>query len=153
MPRIQREANVSWDGNLARGSGSITAATGAFDDLPFSLASRVERPDGKTSPEELLAAAHAACYGMSLAGELTIAGSPPEHLDVTATVTLDEVEDGSHRIVGSDLVARARVRRIDEVELTRVAEIADRGCPFSTLIKAGGRVTVRATLQGGPDGD
>jgi lipoyl-dependent peroxiredoxin len=153
LPRIQREANVSWDGNLARGSGTVRAATGTFEGLPFSLASRVERPDGKTSPEELLAAAHAACYGMSLAGELTIAGSPPEHLDVTATVTLDEVEDGSHRIVGSDIVARARVGGIDGAELQRVAEIADRGCPFSTLIKASGRVTVRATLQGGPDGD
>jgi osmotically inducible protein OsmC len=153
LPRIQREANVSWDGNLARGTGTITAATGAFAGLPFSLASRVERPDGKTSPEELLAAAHAACFGMSLAGELTLAGTPPDHLDVTATVTLDEVEDGSHRIVGSDLVARARVRRIDEAELTRVAEIADRGCPFSALIKTSGRVTVRATLEGGTNGD
>jgi lipoyl-dependent peroxiredoxin len=153
MPRIQREANVSWDGNLARGSGSVTVASGAVDAVPFSLASRVERSNGKTNPEELLAAAHAACYGMSLAGELTIAGSPPEHLDVTATVTLDEVEDGSHRIVGSDIVARARIAGIDGEELERVAEIADRGCPFSSLIKASGRVTIRATLEGGTNGD
>jgi lipoyl-dependent peroxiredoxin len=153
MPRVQREANVTWDGNLARGSGGITAATGAFEGLPFSLASRVEQPAGKTSPEELLAAAHAACYSMSLAGELTSAGSPPEHLDVTATVTLDEVEDGSHRIVASDVVARARVPGIDEAALERVAEVADRGCPFSALIKASGRVTVHATLEGGTDGD
>jgi osmotically inducible protein OsmC len=153
VPRLQREANVSWDGNLARGSGSLTAATGAFEGLPFSLASRVERPDGRTSPEELLAAAHAACYTMSLAGELTLAGSPPEHLDVTATVTLDEVEDGSHRIVASDVVARARVPGLAETELERVADVADRGCPFSSLIKASGRVTVHARLEGGTDGD
>ncbi len=153
MPRVQREANVTWDGNLARGSGGITAATGAFEGLPFSLASRVEQPAGKTSPEELLAAAHAACYSMSLAGELTSAGSPPEQLDVTATVTLDEVEDGSHRIVASDVVARARVPGIDEAVLQGVAEVADRGCPFSALIRASGRVTVHATLQGGTDGD
>jgi osmotically inducible protein OsmC len=153
VPRVQREANVSWDGNLARGSGTITAATGAFEGLPFTLASRVERPAGKTSPEELLAAAHAACYTTSLAGELTMAGSPPEHLEVTATVTLDEVEDGSHRIVASDVVARARVAGIDESELQRVADVADEGCPFSALIKASGRVTVHATLQGGMDGD
>ena len=153
MPRLQREAHVSWDGDLARGSGSLTAATGAFVGLPFSLASRVEKPDGKTSPEELLASAHAACFTMSLAGELTAAGSPPEHLAVTATVTLDEVEDGSHRIVGSDLVAHARVPGIDEPGLQRVAHVADRGCPFSTLIKASGRVTVHATLEGGMDGD
>jgi osmotically inducible protein OsmC len=153
VPRLQREANVSWDGNLARGSGRLTAATGAFEGLPFSLASRVERPDGKTSPEELLAAAHAACYTMSLAGELTMAGSPPEHLDVTATVTLDEVEDGSHRIVASDVVAHARVPGLDEADLRRVADVADRGCPFSSLIKASGRVTVRARLEGGTNGD
>jgi osmotically inducible protein OsmC len=153
MPRVQREANVTWDGNLARGSGGITAATGAFEGLPFSLASRVEQPAGKTSPEELLAAAHAACYSMSLAGELTSAGSPPEQLDVTATVTLDEVEDGSHRIVASDVVARARVPGIDEAALQGVAEVADRGCPFSAWIRASGRVTVHATLQGGTDGD
>jgi osmotically inducible protein OsmC len=153
VPRVEREANVTWDGNLARGSGSITAATGAFDDLPYSLATRVEQPAGKTSPEELLAAGHAACYAMSLAGELTIAGSAPEHLDVTATVTLDEGEDGSHRIVASDVVARARVPGIDETELQRVAETANRGCTFSALIKASGRVTVHATLEGGTDGD
>ena len=58
MPRVQREANVTWAGNVARGSGTITAGTGAFDELPYSLAARIERPDGKTSPEELLAAAH-----------------------------------------------------------------------------------------------
>jgi lipoyl-dependent peroxiredoxin len=153
LPRIQREANVSWDGNLARGSGTLSVASTALEAVPFSLASRVERPDGKTNPEELLAAAHAACFGMSLAGELTLAGSPPEHLDVTATVTLDEVEDGSHRIVGSDLVARARVAGIDGAELQRVADVADRGCPFSSLIKASGRVTVEATLEGGTNGD
>jgi osmotically inducible protein OsmC len=121
--------------------------------LPFSLASRVEQRATKTSPEELLAAAHAACYAMSLAGELTMAGSAPEHIDVTATVTLDEVEDGSHRIVASDLVARAQVAGIDEVELQRVADVADQGCPFSALIKASGRVSVHATLEGGTNGD
>ena len=113
MPRVQREANVTWAGNVARGSGAITAGTGAFDELPYSLATRIERPDGKTSPEELLAAAHAACFAMSVASELTSAGTPPEHLDITATVTLDQVEDGSHRIVSSELLARARVTGID----------------------------------------
>ena len=153
MPRVQREAQVTWKGNLVRGSGSITAATGAFEGLPYSLATRVEQPGGKTSPEELLAAAHAACFAMSLAGELTNAGSAPEHLDVQATVTLDEVEGGSHRIVSSDVLARAQVADIDESALRRVAEAANRGCPFSALIEAGGRVTVNATLEGGADGD
>jgi lipoyl-dependent peroxiredoxin len=153
MPRVQRQASVRWEGNVARGSGTITAATGTFTDLPFSLASRVEKADGKTSPEELLAAAHAACYGMSLAGELASAGSPPEQLDVRATVTLDQVEDGSHRIVASDLHARARVKEIEQETLEQLAHTASDGCPFSKLIEASGTVTVNATLEGDNDGD
>lgn len=153
MPRLQRSATVLWEGNVARGSGTLSAATGAFSELPFSLASRVEKPEGKTSPEELLAAAHAACYAMSLAGELAGAGSPPEHLDVRATVTLDQVEDGSHRIVASEVLARARVNEVDEQTLQQLAESASDGCPFSKLIAASGTVTVNATLEGDSDGD
>jgi osmotically inducible protein OsmC len=153
MPRVQREANVTWAGNVARGNGSITAGTGAFEELPYSLATRVERPDGKTSPEELLAAAHAACFAMSIAGELTNAGSPPEQLDVTATVTLDEVDGGSHRIVSSELLARARVTGIDAAALQQLAEAASAGCPFSALIEASAKVTVTAQLEGSADGD
>jgi lipoyl-dependent peroxiredoxin len=148
MPRVQREATVTWEGNFARGNGAISAATGAFDALPFSLAARIEKPDGKTSPEELLAAAHAACYAMSLASEISSAGSPPEHLDVRATVTLDQVADGSHRIVASELLARARVIEMDQETLDRLAESASEGCPFSKLIEASAQVTVKATLEG-----
>ena len=153
MPRVQREAQVTWSGNVARGSGAISAATGAFEQLPYSLATRVEKTDGKTSPEELLAAAHAACYAMSLAGELAGAGRTAEHVDVRATVTLDQVEDGSHRIVASELHARARVADLEEAGLQEAAEAANRGCTFSKLIEASGTVTVNATLEGGTDGD
>jgi lipoyl-dependent peroxiredoxin len=153
VPRVQREARVTWEGNVARGHGTIGAGSGAFEALPYSLATRIERPNGKTSPEELVAAAHAACYAMSLAGELSRAGSPPEHLDVRATVTLDEVEDGSHRIVASELLARARVKEIDGADLQRLAEIASDGCTLSALISASAEVTVKATLEGGSDGD
>jgi osmotically inducible protein OsmC len=153
MPRVQREAKVTWEGNVARGSGAISAATGAFEDLPYSLATRVEKPDDKTSPEELLAAAHAACYAMSLAGELAGAGNAPEQLDVRAVVTLDQVADGSHRIVASELFARARVTGIDAAGLDQVAAAASKGCTFSALIEASGTVTVNATLEGGTDGD
>jgi lipoyl-dependent peroxiredoxin len=153
MPRVQREAEVTWQGNVARGSGAISGATGAFEGLPYSLATRIDRSDGKTSPEELLAAAHAACYAMSLAGELARAGSAPEHLDVRATVTLDEVEGGSHRIVESELLARARVTGTDEAALQQVAEAASKGCTLSALIEASAKVTVKATLEGGTNGD
>jgi lipoyl-dependent peroxiredoxin len=153
VPRVQREARVDWSGNVARGSGAISTASGAFEQLPYSLATRVEKPDGKTSPEELLAAAHAACYAMSLAGELAGAGHAPEDLDVRAIVTLDQVEDGSHRIVASELHARARVTDMDEAALQEAALAAHRGCTFSKLIEASGSVTVNVTLEGGTDGD
>jgi osmotically inducible protein OsmC len=153
VPRVQREANVTWEGNVARGSGAISAATGTFSELPYSLASRIEKADGKTSPEELLAAAHAACFAMSLAGELAGAGTPVEHLDVRATVTLDQVEDGSHRIVSSELLARARVKELDAETLNRLAATASEGCPFSKLIEASATVTVTATLEGDTNGD
>jgi osmotically inducible protein OsmC len=153
MPRVQREAEVTWQGNVARGSGAISGATGAFEGLPYSLATRIERPDGKTSPEELLAAAHAACFAMSLAGELAAAGSAPENLAVRAKVTLDEVEGGSHRIVASELLARARVTDTDEATLQQVAEAASKGCTLSALIEASAKVTVKATLEGGTNGD
>ena len=133
---------------MARGRGAISAATGAFEQLPYSLASRIEKPDGKTSPEELLAAAHAACFAMSLASELSSAGKTPEHLDVRATVTLDEVQDGSHRIVASKLLARARVKELDQETLETLASSASDGCPLTKLIEAGAQVTVNATLEG-----
>jgi osmotically inducible protein OsmC len=153
VPRVQRSAGVTWEGNVARGSGEISGATGAFSDLPYSLATRIEKPDGKTSPEELLAAAHAACFTMSLASELSSAGSPPDHLDVHATVTLDQVEDGSHRIVASELLARARVKEIDSETLERRARSASAGCPLTKLIEASATVTVTATLEGDTHGD
>jgi lipoyl-dependent peroxiredoxin len=153
VPRVQRSADVTWAGSVARGRGTISAATRAFADLSYSLATRIDRPDGKTSPEELLAAAHAACYAMSLAGELAGAGTAPDHLDVRATVTLDEVEGGSHRIVASELLARARVKEIDQERLDEIAELASAGCPLSVLIAASGTVTVNAELEGGTDGN
>jgi lipoyl-dependent peroxiredoxin len=153
VPRVQRDAQVTWEGNVARGSGTISAATGAFDGLPYSLATRIERTDGKTSPEELLAAAHAACFAMSLANELASSGNAPERLDVRAIVTLDEVEGGSHRIVASELLARARVKEVEEGELQRIAEAASAGCTMSALIEASAKVTVNARLEGGSDGN
>jgi lipoyl-dependent peroxiredoxin len=146
MPRIERTATTTWEGNLARGSGSIDAASGAFAALGFSLATRVGSPEGKTSPEELLAAAHAGCYSTSLAGEIARAGGTVERLDVTCTVTLDEVEGKGHLIVSSELDVRAQAEGIDEAGLERVARKADEGCTLSALIRASASVSVRAEL-------
>jgi osmotically inducible protein OsmC len=147
MPHIEREAHVGWDGTPARGAGTIDAATGAFAHLPFSLPSRIGDPGGKTSPEELLAAAHGGCITMSLAGELAKAGTPPGRLDTTVTIVMDEVEGQGHQIVGSQVEMVARVDGIDDAALQAAVEKADEGCPFSQLLKrAGATVTVNARL-------
>ena len=148
MPRIERHANVVWEGNLARGSGRISAGTGAFAGLEYSNAVRIGKgTEGKTSPEELLAAAHAGCFATSLAGELTRAGARPERLEVTSNVVMNEVEGKGHVIVESQLRVRASVPGIDEGAFRRVVEEADAGCSFSMLIKASAKVSIDAELE------
>ena len=147
MPHIERTANVAWDGNLARGAGTLDGQSGAFARLPFSLPSRVAEPGGKTSPEELLAAAHGGCLTMSLAGELTMAGTPPGRLDVTVTIVMDEIESQGHQIVGSRVEIAARVDGIDDAALQAAVEKADAGCPFSQLLRrAGADISIAARL-------
>ncbi len=146
MPRIVREATVAWRGSLSRGSGVASAGTGAFE-LPIDLPSRIGDPGDKTSPEELLAAAHAGCYATSLAGEIARAGGTVETLEVRCTVTMDEVEGQGHRIVASELDVSGRADGIDEAGFESAAHAADQGCSFSALISASASVSVRAHLQ------
>jgi lipoyl-dependent peroxiredoxin len=147
MPRVRRSADVIWEGNVARGKGAISAPSGAFDELGISLATRVGRPDGNTSPEELLAAAHAGCFAMSLSNELTKAGTPPARLSVSATCTLDEVDGAGHRIVAMEIEARGRAPDLDAETFERAARAADESCTFSHLLRASANVTVNATLE------
>jgi len=152
MPKIVRDADVSWEGNLARGTGALTAATShAFESLAYSLPTRIAAaPEGKTSPEELLAAAHGGCFTMSLAGELTGAGTPPGRLDVHCRITMDEVEGRGHLIVHSALDIRARVTGIDDAQFEAVVENAHGGCSFSSLLRdAGVGMDITTTLEGG----
>jgi|SRR3954451_22688945 len=148
MPHIERTANIVWEGNVARGAGTISAATsGAFSELGFSLPTRIGQAEGKTSPEELLAAAHGGCVTMSLAGELTGSGTPPGRLEVTCTIVMDEVEGQGHQIVGSRVEAVVAVEGLDDAALQTAAEKADEGCPFSQLLKrAGADVQITARL-------
>lgn len=132
---------------MARGKGSISGRSGGLSELPYSEPTRIGPPEGNTSPEELLAAAHGGCYAMSLAAELTKAGTPPDRLAVTATCTLDKVEGAGHRIVAVKLEARGRVPGIDAAEFRRLAEAADEGCTFSHLVKASADVTIDARLE------
>jgi osmotically inducible protein OsmC len=149
VPRVERGANVNWDGNLARGVGLISAETGAFGELPFSLPTRVGQAEGKTSPEELLAAAHAGCLAMSLAGELTSAGTPPGKLDVHATIRLDERPGRGHVIVGSDVTISGEVEGLSQSAWEDAVRKADAGCTFSALLRdSGAEISLDARLAG-----
>jgi osmotically inducible protein OsmC len=150
MPRIERTAEIVWTGSLARGQGSISAATGAFAALAFSNATRIGAPEGKTSPEELLAAAHGGCFANSLAAELSRLGHPPGRLQVDCTIVMDEVEGRGHQIVGSQLRVAGSVDALDSATFARAVEGADQGCPFSALLRrAGATVTIDASLASG----
>jgi osmotically inducible protein OsmC len=125
----------------------VTAASSGAFELPVTIASRVGDPEGKSSPEELLAAAHASCFVTSLGSELARAGTPPERLVVHCTVTMDEVAGVGHRIVSSAIAARGNAPGADAASFAQAAEAADAGCPFSALIKASATVTIEATLD------
>jgi lipoyl-dependent peroxiredoxin len=138
MPKIERSSHITWEGNVARGVGTISGDTGAFDTLPFSLPTRIGQAEGKTSPEELLAAAHGGCITMSLASELTQAGTPPGRLDVSCKIVMDEVEGQGHQIVASHVEATVAADGVDDAALQTLLQKADEGCPFSQLLRRAG---------------
>jgi len=143
-----RRAEVVWEGTLARGSGKVTAASSsAFSELPVSWASRTERSDGKTSPEELVAAAHASCFAMALSFGLGNAGTPPERLEVSATVTFEQV-DGGWKVVSSALTVRGTVPGLDDAGFKQAADGAKDGCPLSQALKGNVALSVDASLAG-----
>lgn len=144
---VIRRATVKWIGDLASGSGQLSAGTsGAFSTLPVTWASRTERADGKTSPEELLAAAHASCFSMAFSSELAKAGSPPEHLNVTAEITADRV-DGKLTVLSSKLIVRGRAAGLDGEKFRALAEQAKAGCPISRAIAGNVALSVDAALE------
>jgi osmotically inducible protein OsmC len=125
----------------------VSAVTSArFTDLPVSWAARTEAPGGKTSPEELLAAAHAACFAMALSGALGRAGAPPEQLEVAAEVTFDKLEAG-WRVVSSALTVHGTIPGIAAAAFEAAVEETRTGCPISRALAGNVEITVKATLQ------
>jgi osmotically inducible protein OsmC len=139
----ERTANVSWSGSLMDGGGTITSVgSGAFGPLDVTWASRAEDSDGRTSPEELIAAAHAACFSMALSHGLAQAGTPPESLETSAAVTFVP-GTGITKIA---LTVRGSVPGIDEAAFLEAAEGARSGCPVSKALAAVPEVTLQASL-------
>ena len=142
-----RTATVTWSGDLASGRGTVSTGTSElFTDLPVSWASRTEDPDGRTSPEKLLAAAHASCFAMAFSSGLTKAGTPPEHLHIEAEVTFDKREDG-WTVVSSALTVLGRVPGCSAEAFKSAAEDAKDGCPISRALKGNVTLSVNATLE------
>lgn len=144
MSIAERTATTVWAGSLAAGAGVVNGATGALTDLPVTWVARTEHPGGKTSPEELAAAAHSSCFSMALAATLGQHRLTPETLDVSATVTLDEV-DGAPTITTSALTITATVPGTDDAAFQSIVQEAAKMCPISRLF-AGANITVTATL-------
>ena len=141
-----RTANVVWNGDLASGQGLITYVTsGVVSRLPVSWASRTSAHEGKTSPEELLAAAHASCFSMAFSSRLGKNGTPATQLDVRAEVTFDQV-DGGWKVTTSVLKVTGNVPGIDQETFDRLADDAKDNCPISVALRGNVEITVEPTL-------
>ncbi|MFL5976200.1 MAG: OsmC family peroxiredoxin [Solirubrobacterales bacterium] len=150
MPVARRQAEVIWEGPLARGTGTLTSGSGALEQLRVSWASRTERPDGKTSPEELIAGAHASCFAMALALVLDENKTPPERLTLSAACTLDEVE-GAPRITTVELTARAQVHGLEAAAFEQMVGRAADLCPVSNALGGNVEISVRSQLAPGAE--
>jgi lipoyl-dependent peroxiredoxin len=140
----ERTAEVTWNGDLMGGSGTIErVGSGAFGPLTVTWAARAEEPGGQTSPEELIAAAHAACFCMALSHALAQAGTPPEHISSTARVTFVP----GTGITRSALDVEGTVPGIDEPAFRDAAEQAKEDCPVSQALKGNVELTVTARLR------
>ena len=146
MPQVRR-ADASWSGDLAGGGGAVSAASSAvFSALPITWKARTEESGGLTSPEELLAAAHASCFAMASSNELAKAGFPPQKVEVRVEVTADKREAG-WTVLSSHITARARVAGIDQETFQTAVEKARDGCPISRALKGNIEITLDATLE------
>jgi osmotically inducible protein OsmC len=148
MPQAERRAEVVWNGDLMSGSGTLTlASSGVLRESPVTWASRTQAPDGRTSPEELLAGAHAACYAMALSATLARAGSPPERLHVTAVASFDRRPEGGFKVSAMDLTVRGRVPGIDQARFEELARQGEQGCPISNAIRNNVEIRLTAVLE------
>ena len=143
-----RYAMATWAGDLTSGAGTIDyVSSGAFARMPVTWASRTSAHDGKTSPEELLAAAHAACFSMAFSARLGKNGTPATKLSVKVEVTFDN-SSGGWKVASSHITVHGDVPGIDAAKFAELAEDAKENCPISGAIKGNVALSVEATLAG-----
>jgi len=141
----EREATVVWDGTLARGAGTLSSGSSALDGSDVTWASRTEAPGGKTSPEELVAAAHASCFAMALSLVAGQAGATPEQITVRARCTLDDVS-GAPKITRSELDVHAHIPALDKAGFADLVTQAKSLCPVSNALSGNVEIVVDASL-------
>jgi osmotically inducible protein OsmC len=141
----KRTAEAIWENDLLRGHGRVRFGTGALPETDVTWAARTEQPNGKTSPEELLAAAHASCYAMALSGTLAGNRTPPSKLDVTAVCTFDRVDD-KWKVTTKELTVKGVVRGLDNSKFQEIAKVAETGCPISNAIRNNVEIKLNASL-------
>jgi osmotically inducible protein OsmC len=142
----KRKARATWEHDLRTGSGTVRGDSGALPIVPVTWAARTEEPGGKTSPEELLAAAHAACYAMALTGTLGRMQKTPERIGVIATCTFDKVGDG-WKVTTMELDVVGRVPGMTPAQFTEAAQAAEKGCPISAAIRGNVEIRLSARLD------
>ena len=142
---VERTASAKWQGDLMGGSGTVSTESGVVEEATVKWSSRAEQADQNTSPEELIAAAHATCVSMALAHGLAEAGNPPQQLDTEAKATFDQTDDG-FRMTTMRITVRGSVDGMDEDAFREAAQGAADGCPVSQALKGNVEVTVDASL-------
>ena len=147
MAMADRQAHTLWEGPLIGGKGDTEFASSGIGRFPVTWAARTESPDGKTSPEELLAAAHATCYAMAFSNALAQAGNAPERLHVTSTVSFEPKEGGGFAVTRSALEVNGRVPGLDQDGFQQAAEEAKENCPVSSALKGNVELELSATLR------
>lgn len=147
MPSADRQAHAVWQGDLFSGEGEVTFDSSSIGTYPVTWSSRVEQPSGRTSPEELVAAAHAACYAMAFSNVLAQNGTTAERLHVTATVSLGDNPGGGIRVTRSQLEVAGQVPGLDQASFQRLAEQAEQACPISGALRGNLEITVAAKLE------
>lgn len=140
---MQRKASAVWRGGLKDGRGTVSATSGVLSNTPYSFSTRFENTPG-TNPEELIAAAHAACFSMALSAQLAAANLTPESINSSATLSLDKLDSG-WTITAIQLDVSARVPQADEAAFNKAAEDAKAGCPVSKVLNA--KITMKAKLE------
>jgi len=146
MADIQRSAEAVWTGNLREGKGHITSGSGILKGTPYSFSTRFEDEPG-TNPEELIAAAHAACYNMAFANMLGKKGYKPERLETRAICSMSLQEPGGVRITKMRLETRGQVPGIDRATFKEIAQEAEKGCPVSNALRGNLEIELEATLM------